>query len=48
LHDTQHGGRYREEAFRAVKPDAPKDEIRAALGDPPDKRRLEDGRSMWR
>jgi len=46
-HDTQYGALYREEAFRAVKPGATEDEIRTALGEPLDKSRLEDGRSMW-
>src|SRR5690349_15453401 len=46
-HDTQYAVRYREEAFRAVRPGATEEEIRTALGDPLDTRRLDDGRFMW-
>lgn len=46
-HDTQYASGFREEAFRAIKVSASQADVRAAIGDPLEKRQLDDGRSMW-
>lgn len=46
-HDTQYAARYREGAFRALRPGGTEEDVRAALGDPLDETKLEDGRIMW-
>jgi hypothetical protein len=46
-HDTQYAPLYQEAVFRGVIRGQNKEEVRTALGEPLEKTRLEDGRTLW-